>query len=141
MTSELSARRERAMLARIDELEARLRRLTRLSDGEAPAFTGPVIARLVEAAAAEFGVRAAAVFGPQRGAQLARARQVVMYIAAVRQHRSLPQIGRSLARDHSTVWHGVRRVEAMVREDPAFAERVERVAKAGLAATLTESPA
>lgn len=138
MTPALAQRREQAMLARIDELEAKVRRLQGIADGDASAFAGPTIARLTDAAAAEFGVRAAIIYGPQRAAPIALARQVVMFLAATRHHRSQPQIGRALGRDHTTVWHGVHRIAAMVAADPAFAARVERVAQAALNHNATE---
>lgn len=131
-----AARRDQAMVARIDELEAEVARLRNLSEAR-PIFAAPIVARLAEAAAEEFGVRAGAIFGPQRAAPIALARQVVMFLAATRHHRSQPQIGRALARDHTTVWHGVHRIAALVAADPAFAARVERVAAAVPTSTET----
>ena len=40
---------------------------------------------------------------------------------------SLPQIGRRLRRDHSTVIHGIRRGSELMRTDSEFAELVEKV--------------
>jgi chromosomal replication initiation ATPase DnaA len=141
MTPDLVRQRDRAMVARIDELEAEVKRLSRMAEGSFPTFTAPLMARLVEAAAAEFGVRADAIFGPRRAAPLALARHVVMFIAATHHHRSQPQIGRALGRDSTSVWHGIHRIEAMVAADPAFAARVERVAQAVLTQPSTENAA
>jgi chromosomal replication initiation ATPase DnaA len=92
----------------------------------------PMIGRLIAAAAAEFGVTYRAITGPVRVAEIVLARQVVMYLAATRLHRSLPTIGRCLNRDHSTVFYGRDRVAALVAQDPAFAARVDRVAAAAI---------
>ncbi|MBR0681947.1 hypothetical protein GXW74_15740 [Roseomonas eburnea] len=135
MTPELRTRRDRAMLARIDELQAECRLLRRRLAAAAPHAPAPVVARLVEAAAAEFGVHGGAIYGPQRSAPIALARQVVMHLAVTRFDRSLPQVGRSLARHHTTVLHGSRAIAERIATDPDLAARVARVA-----AAITSNP-
>lgn len=56
----------------------------------------------------------------------ARPRQVAMYLTRRETGRSLPEIGREFGgRDHTTVLHGIRRVESLLRADAGFAAKVE----------------
>ena len=55
-----------------------------------------------------------------------RPRQVAMYLAKTLTLRSLPEIGRRFGgRDHTTVLHAVRKIEALVAKDVALSEEVE----------------
>lgn len=59
---------------------------------------------------------------------IALARQIAMYLAKAMTARSLAAIGRSFGnRDHSTVYHAVHKIEAMVAADPSFAARIEAI--------------
>ena len=63
---------------------------------------------------------------PQRARRVARPRQVAMYLARKLTTRSLPEIGRRFGgRDHTTVLHACRRIEALVAEDPLFRQEVD----------------
>jgi chromosomal replication initiator protein len=63
---------------------------------------------------------------PQRARRVARPRQVAMYLSRKLTTRSLPEIGRRFGgRDHTTVLHACRRVEALCKEDKAFKQQVE----------------
>ncbi len=63
---------------------------------------------------------------PQRARRVARPRQVAMYLARKLTTRSLPEIGRRFGgRDHTTVLHACRRVEALCIEDPLFKQEVD----------------
>ena len=63
---------------------------------------------------------------PQRARRVARPRQVAMYLARKLTTRSLPEIGRRFGgRDHTTVLHACRRVEALCEEDSTFKKQVE----------------
>jgi chromosomal replication initiator protein len=49
-----------------------------------------------------------------------------MYLAKTLTLRSLPEIGRRFGgRDHTTVLHAVRKIEALVVKDVALSEEVE----------------
>lgn len=62
----------------------------------------------------------------QRARRVARPRQVAMYLARKFTTRSLPEIGRRFGgKDHTTVLHACRRVEALCNEDPLFKQEVE----------------
>src|ERR1700748_3176396 len=63
---------------------------------------------------------------PQRARRVARPRQVAMYLARKLTTRSLPEIGRRFGgRDHTTVLHACRRIEALIDEDPLFRQEVD----------------
>ncbi len=63
---------------------------------------------------------------PQRARRVARPRQVAMYLARKLTTRSLPEIGRRFGgRDHTTVLHACRRIEALCEEDPLFKQEVD----------------
>jgi len=62
----------------------------------------------------------------RRMAYLVRARQVGMYLCKKLTVRSLPEIGRRFGnRDHTTVLHAVRKIEAMVERDKNVSADVE----------------
>jgi chromosomal replication initiator protein len=62
----------------------------------------------------------------QRARRVARPRQVAMYLSRKLTTRSLPEIGRRYGdRDHTTVLHACRRVEALCAEDASFRQEVD----------------
>jgi chromosomal replication initiator protein len=51
---------------------------------------------------------------------------VAMYLAKILTLRSLPEIGRRFGgRDHTTVLHAVRKIEALAGNDTTLAEEIE----------------
>ena len=61
-----------------------------------------------------YNIRLSEMIGPKRVRNYARPRQVAMYLAKQMTSRSLPEIGRRFGgRDHTTVMHGVRRIEEL----------------------------
>ena len=63
---------------------------------------------------------------PQRARRVARPRQVAMYLSRKLTTRSLPEIGRRFGgRDHTTVLHACRRIEALCAEDSLFRQEVD----------------
>ncbi len=66
------------------------------------------------------------MFSARRSRNVARPRQVAMYLCKKLTPRSLPEIGRKFGgRDHTTVMHAVRKVEELVGGDIAFADEVK----------------
>ena len=60
-----------------------------------------------------------------------RARQIAMYLSKNLTSRSLPEIGRRFGgRDHTTVMHGVKRIEELKIQDGQVAEDVEILRRA-----------
>lgn len=73
-----------------------------------------------------YNIRMSDIIGPKRLRTYARPRQVAMYLAKHLTSRSLPEIGRRFGgRDHTTVMHGVRRIEELKSTDGQIAEDVE----------------
>jgi chromosomal replication initiator protein len=65
------------------------------------------------------------IISPRRSAYIVRARMVYFWIARKYTSRSLPQIGHSCGnRDHSTVMHGINKVE---RQMDGFAADIAKV--------------
>jgi chromosomal replication initiator protein len=78
-----------------------------------------------------YAVRLSDLIGPKRQRPIARPRQVAMYLAKQLTSRSLPEIGRRFGgRDHTTVMHGVRRIEELRQTDAQIAEDLELLRRA-----------
>lgn len=78
-----------------------------------------------------YNIRLSDMIGPKRVRSFARPRQVAMYLAKQLTSRSLPEIGRRFGgRDHTTVMHGVRRIEELKQTDGQMAEDVEMLRRA-----------
>lgn len=62
----------------------------------------------------------------RRTRTIVKPRQVAMYLAKAMTPRSLPEIGRRFGnRDHTTVLHAVRKIEGLVKTDPALEQEIE----------------
>src|SRR3954466_1075732 len=76
--------------------------------------------------ARQYNVSRSDLLSSRRTANVVRPRQVAMYLAKALTLRSLPEIGRRFGgRDHTTVLHAVRKIEALVAKDVALSEEVE----------------
>lgn len=78
-----------------------------------------------------YSIRLSDMIGPKRVRTFARPRQVAMYLCKQLTSRSLPEIGRRFGgRDHTTVMHGVRRIEGLKTSDNQVSEDVENLRRA-----------
>jgi chromosomal replication initiation ATPase DnaA len=115
-----------------------LRKLGLLIDGgtlpEArPVNQIPHVADIQRRVAETFGIPLSEMYSARRAREVARPRQVAMYLAKRLTLQSLPAIGRMFGnRDHTTVIHAVRQVERFLKEDPEFRAKVADAAE-GLA--------
>ncbi len=76
--------------------------------------------------ARQYNVSRSDLLSSRRTANVVRPRQVAMYLSKVLTLRSLPEIGRRFGgRDHTTVLHAVRKIEALVGKDHSLADEVE----------------
>jgi chromosomal replication initiator protein len=76
--------------------------------------------------ARQYNVSRSDLLSSRRTANVVRPRQVAMYLAKTLTLRSLPEIGRRFGgRDHTTVLHAVRKIEALVGKDAALSDEVE----------------
>jgi chromosomal replication initiator protein len=81
--------------------------------------------------AEHYNIRMADMHSARRSRQVARPRQVAMYLAKQLTARSLPEIGRKFGgRDHTTVMHAVRKIDELMAEDAQIAQDVEIVRRA-----------
>ncbi|EAU42276.1 chromosomal replication initiation protein [Fulvimarina pelagi HTCC2506] len=66
------------------------------------------------------------ILSARRTRTIVRPRQIAMYLAKTMTPRSLPEIGRRFGgRDHTTVLHAVRKIEAERGKDDAFSEELD----------------
>ncbi|MCV3269962.1 chromosomal replication initiator protein DnaA [Roseobacter sinensis] len=78
-----------------------------------------------------YNIRLSDMIGPKRLRSYARPRQVAMYLCKKMTSRSLPEIGRRFGgRDHTTVMHGVKRIEELKAQDGQIAEDLELLRRA-----------
>ncbi len=78
-----------------------------------------------------YNIRLSDMIGPKRLRSYARPRQVAMYLCKKMTSRSLPEIGRRFGgRDHTTVMHGVKRIEELKQQDGQIAEDLEMLRRA-----------
>lgn len=78
-----------------------------------------------------YNIRLSDLIGPKRLRAYARPRQVAMFLCKSMTNRSLPDIGRRFGkRDHTTVMHGVRRIEELSATDSQIADDLELLRRA-----------
>ena len=88
----------------------------------------PTVDKIQRACAKEFNITLDEILSKRRARIVARPRQVAMYLAKTLTTRSLPDIGRRFGgRDHTTVIHAVKRIEALRKTDSALNTSVEAV--------------
>ena len=76
--------------------------------------------------ASHYNVSRADILSSRRTATVVRPRQIAMYLSKALTPRSLPEIGRRFGgRDHTTVLHAVRKIEALCGKETALAEELE----------------
>ena len=75
--------------------------------------------------ASHFHIRVADMFSARRSRQIARPRQIAMYLAKNLTSLSYPEIGRRFGnRDHTTIMHAVRKVEELMVTETELADDV-----------------
>lgn len=81
--------------------------------------------------AEHYNLRLTDMHSARRARNVARPRQVAMYLSKLLTARSLPEIGRKFGgRDHTTVMHAIRKVEELIGDDAQIAQDVEVVRRA-----------
>jgi chromosomal replication initiator protein len=83
------------------------------------------IRRIAITVARQFEISEGDLYSGRRTHNVVLPRQITMYLAKVCTGRSYPEIGRRLGgKDHTTILHGVRKIEKMMAESPTFASEV-----------------
>ncbi|ARO15389.1 chromosomal replication initiation protein [Ketogulonicigenium robustum] len=78
-----------------------------------------------------YNIRIADMVGPKRLRAFARPRQVAMYLSKKLTTRSLPEIGRHFGgRDHTTIMHGVKKIESLMASDSQMADDLQALRRA-----------
>ncbi len=78
-----------------------------------------------------YNIRLSDLIGPRRMRVLARPRQVAMYLSKQLTSRSFPEIGRRFGnRDHTTILHGVKKIEELMAQDSQLADDIELLRRA-----------
>ena len=78
-----------------------------------------------------YGIRLADMHSPRRARPVARPRQLAMYLCKQLTTHSLPEIGRKFGgRDHTTIIHGVRKIEELLADDAMLRADLESLKKA-----------
>lgn len=88
----------------------------------------PKLTDILGATAAHFSLSISELLSERRTSDVVRPRQIAMYLAKRLTLRSLPQIGLRLGkRDHTTILHGVRKIEAKLKTDPEIVNAVDAI--------------
>lgn len=75
-----------------------------------------------------FKIRIGDMFSKRRPANIARARQVAMYLAKELTQKSFPEIGDAFGgRDHTTVMHAAKRITELRKQDPELNRQIHAI--------------
>ena len=96
--------------------------------------TGPerriTVDEIQKTVAEHFNLKQADLLSERRTRAIARPRQIAMYLCKQHTTRSYPDIGRRFGgRDHTTVLHGVRKIEELMPKDDQIARDVEALTR------------
>ncbi len=96
--------------------------------------TGPerriTVDEIQKTTADHFNLKQADLLSERRTRAVARPRQIAMYLCKQHTTRSYPDIGRRFGgRDHTTVLHGVRKIEELMASDDQIARDVEALTR------------
>ncbi|MCB9987775.1 MAG: chromosomal replication initiator protein DnaA [Rhodospirillales bacterium] len=81
--------------------------------------------------AEHYNIRLTDMHSARRARNVARPRQIAMYLAKQLTARSLPEIGRKFGgRDHTTVMHAVRKVDELINDDAQISQDVDIIRRA-----------
>lgn len=93
-------------------------------DREAP------IARIQRIVAKHYRIPLIEMVSARRAREVARPRQIAMYLSKLLTPKSLPDIGRLFGnRDHTTVIHACRQITRLIAEDPEIRADVRRLTR------------
>ena len=109
----------------LDMVQETLRDLLRANDRRV------TVEEIQKKVAQHYNIRVNDMHSERRSRNVARPRQIAMYLAKQLTQRSLPEIGRLFGgRDHTTVLHAVKKVEELRASDDGFAEDVDLLRRA-----------
>lgn len=104
---------------------ARLRRYRQPIGPVKPIRRGLSMRAIIDATALVTGVTSEEIVSSKRSKQICQPRWIAMYIARQGTGLSLPHIGRHIGgKDHTTVLHGVRRIEYAIKGNADLAAKI-----------------
>jgi chromosomal replication initiator protein len=81
--------------------------------------------------AEHYNIRLSDMHSPRRARNVARPRQIAMYLSKIMTEHSLPEIGRKFGgRDHTTIIHGVRKIEELMASDHSLKDDLDMLKRA-----------
>lgn len=90
----------------------------------------PTVVEIQNVVTKHYGVPRTEFLSNRRTRAVVRPRQIAMFLAKKLTTRSLPEIGRFFGgRDHTTVLHAVRKIEAEITENPELATEILELQK------------
>ncbi len=90
---------------------------------------GDLVKRIVETVSKKMNIPVAEIMGDSRKKAIKNARNVAMYIVRSMTQMSLPQIGVTFSRDHSTVHSNISMIEGRLLTDTAFEATINEIIK------------
>lgn len=90
----------------------------------------PSVDAIMRATGAHFGVTVIDIQSERRTQAIMRPRQIAAYLAKQLTTQSLPQIGRRMRRDRTTITDSVRKIEALRASDPRIDDAVRAISDA-----------
>jgi Bacterial dnaA protein helix-turn-helix len=129
---ELRWREQEERRLEIERIEIQARAETELKN-ELLEIRYPSVRHIIDVVATAYGVHPMEIVsqrrtrGSRKSIDIITPRQVVAYLARKTTILSLPQIGKTMNRDHTTLIYSNRRVEAMMKADPSFRAKVEEL--------------
>jgi len=100
----------------------------RLPNLFAPAPSQVTVAAIIEAVAKFHNLRSADLTGDRRTRTLTRPRHIAMFLSRKHTNLSFPELGREFGnRDHSTIQHGVAKVEEELADNPDLSYKIRLI--------------
>jgi hypothetical protein len=85
------------------------------------------IGRIQRAVAKQFNISVDVLTGSQRSAEIVLPRQIGYYLVRRLTTKSTREISRRFNRDHSSISHGVKKIERLMRDDAQVAEHINLI--------------
>ena len=89
--------------------------------------TAPSADEIIKTVATFYNIKVADLLGTRRLKTLVRPRHVAMWLVRHHTELSFPEMGRVFKRDHATVQHGVRKIDALMKRDADLKNTVQSI--------------
>ncbi len=100
------------VLTDLEQVEPNLEIVKQLIHNQQPMRSSTLsVNQIVQVIAQHYQVLASDLLGPRRHKEFVHPRQVMMYLLRHELNYSFPKIGRELGKDHTTIMHGVEKIE------------------------------